>query len=264
MKGQSTVEMAIITPILIFFMLGILEVGVAIRNYLTLVNSNREATRFAVRPNYLDLDAESAEGVGYDEVFIRAYDAAGQQGNFVSNTSMVINVIGIDTGYPCDPAERQVAYYRLDEPDGEWIGIDKSQVIYDDNEWPKFKADHWANCDCDLVATNPYTPPIIINALNNPNYGWSLPPEQQSRIDIQSLSKELASENDVHNCQAMKKTDAILPSQQSLVIVEQWYSHHQFFGVPFISNKLTDPIQMYTHTVMRLTTTRKSPFGNNH
>ena len=53
-KGQSLVEMAIITPLLIFFMLGIFEVGWALRNYLVLVNVNREITRFAVRPGYLN------------------------------------------------------------------------------------------------------------------------------------------------------------------------------------------------------------------
>ncbi|MCB9106914.1 MAG: pilus assembly protein [Anaerolineales bacterium] len=53
-KGQSLVEMAIIIPLLIFMMIGVFEVGWAIRSYLVLVNINREITRFAVRPGYMD------------------------------------------------------------------------------------------------------------------------------------------------------------------------------------------------------------------
>ncbi|MBN1218865.1 MAG: pilus assembly protein, partial [Anaerolineae bacterium] len=40
-QGQSLVEMAIITPLLIFLLLGVFEVGNAVRNYMVLVNVNR-------------------------------------------------------------------------------------------------------------------------------------------------------------------------------------------------------------------------------
>ncbi|MBN1218571.1 MAG: pilus assembly protein, partial [Anaerolineae bacterium] len=40
-RGQSLVEMAIVTPLLIFLLLGVFEVGNAVRNYMVLVNVNR-------------------------------------------------------------------------------------------------------------------------------------------------------------------------------------------------------------------------------
>ncbi len=52
-KGQGLVEFALIAPILIFFLLGVFEVGWAIRGYLILINATREAARFAAKPGYL-------------------------------------------------------------------------------------------------------------------------------------------------------------------------------------------------------------------
>lgn len=55
-KGQALVETALIVPILILMLLGVMEVGWALRNYLLLANANREAARFAARPGYLDMN----------------------------------------------------------------------------------------------------------------------------------------------------------------------------------------------------------------
>lgn len=53
-KGQALVESAIVFPILVFFLIGVFEVGWALRGYLVLTNANREAARYAARPGYLD------------------------------------------------------------------------------------------------------------------------------------------------------------------------------------------------------------------
>jgi Flp pilus assembly protein TadG len=52
--GQSLVEMAFITPLLLLMFIGVLEVGWAIRGYIVLLNADREGTRFAARGQYLD------------------------------------------------------------------------------------------------------------------------------------------------------------------------------------------------------------------
>lgn len=53
-RGQALVEMAIISPILIIMLLGMFEVGAAIRAYMTVLNANREAARFVARGLYTD------------------------------------------------------------------------------------------------------------------------------------------------------------------------------------------------------------------
>jgi hypothetical protein len=53
-RGQSLVELALTLPILLLLLLGLIELGMALRAYLVLVNANREAARFAGRGLYSD------------------------------------------------------------------------------------------------------------------------------------------------------------------------------------------------------------------
>jgi Flp pilus assembly protein TadG len=50
-RGQSVVELAIVTPFLVFLLLGTVEIGNAYNSYLTLVNASREGARLGARGN---------------------------------------------------------------------------------------------------------------------------------------------------------------------------------------------------------------------
>lgn len=45
-KGQSMVEFALVIPVLLLIVIGIIEFGFMFSNYLTLTNASREATRY--------------------------------------------------------------------------------------------------------------------------------------------------------------------------------------------------------------------------
>lgn len=51
-KGQSLVELALTLPILLILLLGLVELGFALRAYLVLVNVSRETARYASRGAY--------------------------------------------------------------------------------------------------------------------------------------------------------------------------------------------------------------------
>jgi hypothetical protein len=53
-RGQSLIEIAIILPILLLLLLGVAEVGIGLRNYLVVVNANREGARFAANGRFDD------------------------------------------------------------------------------------------------------------------------------------------------------------------------------------------------------------------
>jgi len=53
-RGQSMVELAVFLPVLLLLMVGVAEVGHGLRNYLLLVNANREGSRFAARGRFSD------------------------------------------------------------------------------------------------------------------------------------------------------------------------------------------------------------------
>ncbi len=72
-KGQSLVEFALALPVLLIMFAGLVEVGAALRNYLILVNANREGTRFAARGRWFDTEEE----INY--IFDRVVAAAGTE-----------------------------------------------------------------------------------------------------------------------------------------------------------------------------------------
>ncbi|KRQ86266.1 TadE-like protein [Caloramator mitchellensis] len=47
-KGQALVEFAIILPILIFIIAGIIEFGMMLNSYLTIQNASREGARYGI------------------------------------------------------------------------------------------------------------------------------------------------------------------------------------------------------------------------
>jgi hypothetical protein len=70
-KGQSLVELALTLPLLLLMFAGLVEIGAALRDYLVVVNANREGTRFAARGRWFDTDDE------VDLIFQRVVAAAG-------------------------------------------------------------------------------------------------------------------------------------------------------------------------------------------
>src|SRR6185295_15732390 len=118
-KGQSLVETAIVASILIFMLIGVFEVGWALRGYLVMVNVSRETTRFSVRAGYLNYSLRPPAGmtiaqqqdwaganVGYNNVVNQMFNSLSSQLNKTTTLSpaLVISHLVIDTKYPCDPA----------------------------------------------------------------------------------------------------------------------------------------------------------------
>jgi len=62
-KGASAVEFAIILPILIILVFGIVEFGIAYNNYIALTHAAREGARLAAVIKYEDFDADE-----FDEI----------------------------------------------------------------------------------------------------------------------------------------------------------------------------------------------------
>ncbi|MCB0180162.1 MAG: pilus assembly protein, partial [Anaerolineae bacterium] len=93
-------------PILIFLLVGVFEVGSALRSYLVLVNVNREITRFAVRPGYLDFSTQGTIQDSYNRVLEWANTSNTSQldldFNDDGNTTLIISHVVADTGLPCE------------------------------------------------------------------------------------------------------------------------------------------------------------------
>jgi hypothetical protein len=245
-KGQSLVEMAILTPLLLLMFIGVLEVGWAIRGYIVLVNADREATRFAARGWYLDFNQNDINDIGYGNVLSHTLDSISQQLPFdvVSddpNGTLIVSHYIVDTGKPC-----------ADPPCNDDCAADHQN--------------HHGGCDCttperrepdyvydDWVAHPGMTSYSHFSAL------YGLP--NASRLDHDAVVAELKEQNDAFNCALNVKDPSAPWSPNSVVAVEMFYDQPQLVGVPIIANHFTDPVPLYAHTVMRITGDRGNKGG---
>jgi hypothetical protein len=273
-RGQSLVEMAFITPILLLMLIGVFEVGWALRGYLVLSNMNRESARYAVKPGVLDFQCKppkalnpatgqcetvissTAQIVGYDRVLAQTIASLGVPSqvpisvtNSISaNATIIMSYIVVDTQFPC--VEYQSGRPRL--VNGKYVfdsancncdtGDARGDIDGDGTVW--FGKD-------DLVAHPGMT--------NYPHFAQTFGLSRTTRIGNGNYAAEaarLALENNQLNCMILKTGTAGEITDNVVFISELFYNQPQLLGVPFISNRLTDPIPLYAHTAMRLIASR--------
>jgi hypothetical protein len=243
-RGQSLVEMAIATPLLIFLLLGVFEVGSAIRTYVVMVNVNREITRFAVRPGYLDFSTEETVDASYRRVLDWVDTSlAGQldmEFDEVSgDATLIVSHVVVDTDLPRDPEtdpnpeDWDCNKFDPDHPDYDpdyAFSIDDT-IIHPDKDHMEFQAQRFG-------------PAATVTGARD------------TRIDYAAVVADLTVKNNQFNCEILKKSG--IPSASNLIITELYLDQPQLFGFPLISNPFTDPVPLYSHTTMRLTCAARS------
>lgn len=222
-KGQSMVEMAIALPILLLMLVGVFEVGWAIRSTMILTTMNREAARYAAKHRTLELEQTTFQEFGYGDVV--SHSLASLAGalplDYANNGAIIISVVEIRGAPLCDPALPP------------------------------------QNCDCMDVATTPFSPTLAFHPGNTLLYQYKVPTDAITRYDFEALAEELILENRQFDCVLLKTTDQYVPSRHVAVVVENFYTHNQLLGVPPVSNYLTNPIPLYSQTAMRQTISRE-------
>jgi hypothetical protein len=250
-KGQSLVEMAIISPILIFMMIGLFEVGWGLRGYVILSNVNREITRFSVRPGYMDFSTKADVITSYNRIqdWVLTANSGELDLNFASdatgNASLIVSHVVVDTGMPFDISDP-----NFNNPATEWNcnTLDPSKPGYNPNN---------IFTDDDLII-HPGNPAFAYQAIRYPISPTRSVPA--SRLNYSTLiSQTLIPQNNKFNCEVIKKGG--VASANNLMITELFFSQDQLFGFPLIANPFTDPVPMYAHTIMRLSTGARSNGG---
>lgn len=232
-RGQSLVEMAVTAPILIFMLLGLFEVGWALRSYLVLTNVNREITRFAVRPGYLNF-ANKAE-IEKSYLRVREWVNTANTGQLeldfndpTGNATLIVSHLVADTGLPCDDISSNPG------------GCNCQAFVDNPDANPGFVMDD--------IIIHPGIPGMEYQAMRfGPASGVV---SRTTHLNYPALAKELAAQNNKFNCEIIKKGGT--PSSNNMVVTELFLDQPQLFGFPLISNPYTDPVPLYAHTSMRL------------
>ncbi len=244
-KGQSLVEMAITAPILIFMMIGVFEVGWALRGYLVLVNVNREITRFAVRPGYLNFSTKPDVITSYNRIYDWVKTANSGQialdfsPTISGNSTLIVSHMVVDTGYPYDP----------DSNPSNWDceKLDPKNAGYSGNKNNIFTLD-------DLII-HPGISTYAYQAMTFPATATRTIPSTLISY-TKEVSENLIPANNKFNCEIIKRGG--VASANNLIITEMFFNQRQLLGFPLISNPFTDPVPMYGHTIMRLSTGARS------
>lgn len=237
-KGQSLVEIMIVTPLLIFLMIGVFEVGWALRGYLVLVNVNREITRYSVRPGYMNFSTQQKVGDSWQS--IRKWVDTAVTGqlplNFdadpddidpnVGNATLIISHLVADTGFPCKDINDAAC---------------NDCTAFEDPSYNPFPQD-------DLIIH----PGISKFAYQSTRIGpdKTATGQRETRQNYTDVINKMVAQNNEFNCEILKRGG--VPSANNVIITELFYDQPQLFGFPLISNPFTDPIPLYTHTTMRM------------
>lgn len=217
-SGQSFVELALVLPVLLFLLVGFVEVGGIVYNYLSLLDVAREAARFAA-----DRDPKVLNGD------MSSYPISACEDNalhFYLDTACVIIGSGFNPDITLNPSTDDVAISiftiddntvvrrRPEDGDGVWS-------LYSDN-WTK-------NCDGSLRSTTPFMTngEIVGNfAVPTPTFGPGTPtPGAGTSIPGG-------------------------PTDKGIVLVEIYYCHEQMLNLPVVADLIPNPVPLHAFSVM--------------
>ncbi len=269
--GQSLVETALILPILLLMLLGVFEVGWALRGFLVLTNVNREADRFAARGVYLNFsNKEDPTKVGYEKIYSHSIDSLSKQLNpnfsTYSNahdpyaTAMLVTyytVAPISTfGCPGDTHCTNFVCDRFADPTrGNYVAGETLNNI----EYPRLIPPLGFGSHPDLPSY--YNQILAITRTTAiTSYYYHNGGPFFSRINPLTEVIGLRSANNALNCQRLKKN--LPPIDDNIIIVEHFYNQPQITGLPFITAFVSNPVPFYSHTAMRLTTNVRQQQAN--
>lgn len=220
--AQGLVELVIVTPILVFMLIGVFELGWLMHDYLIIYNLSREAARFATRPDILDLNAQN---VGFDKVYTHTINSLSNELPY-TRLVLIVSVVSIDANQVCDPANLEACDCMLARTHPYTPTIIKQPMMLS-----------YTN----FITRFPYSS------------------TEQSMLNFDTMSERAAEDSRQMNCDIQKKTgDAGILRTNDIVTAEIIFEHHQLFGFPIISNPLTNPLVLHVSTSMRMTDARKS------
>lgn len=242
--GQGLAEFAGVSVVLLVMVIGLFEVGYGLWGYLTLLNVNREAARFSIRPNVVDFSTTNKEEIGYGNIINHTLTSNADQLNlqeYLENTensddpdapkaAIVVTHIVVDTGKPCEDMEASnccdpetSTYYAKDDLilHSKIKGYEHLSYVYPDPEG--------SNTDFESRLD-------MVELVGDPETG---------------VTGILVDQNNEFNCALYKKSGSLDFSDNSVVVVETLYEQPQLLGFPLYS-WFANPVPLYASTMLRV------------
>lgn len=225
-RGQSFLELALVLPILIIMILGLVEITVFMSRYLDLLDLTREAARFAsVRDPFAPFSPSPncSDPTSYDFYYSSSCVFAPPEGSSACssdtafcgglNPYIIINSATDDVLISVFTVTRDGRVTAVHPTSAPWALSDHDSDTIHNGNWKR-------NCEGTIVRTEPY-------------------------YTAARVQNELATANSLPN--------------RGFVAVEAFYCHALVLGIPTINDYLTNPIQIHAYTIMSLPAGQPTP-----
>ncbi len=231
-KAQSFIEFALVLPILILVVLGVVELTLYIGTYINLVDLTREAARFASQRDpfdtSMDLNKTSCDDPNY---------------NFYIDSACFFSQLKTSPPNPTCP-------------DAKFCNGFNSTVPLKSNE-DDILITVWTVSGNVVTDQNPANPPWVWS--NNRGFDTSHQNNWRRNCD-----KNAAPDPNVQRFFTKTKMDQYMAGSGSiptkgLVTVEVVYCYHQALNIPILSQFLPNPIMIHTYTIMPLPAAQPTP-----
>jgi hypothetical protein len=234
-RGQSFVEFALILPILLLVLLGVVELTLFIGSYINLVDLTREAARFASNRDPFAAASNGDHDCSTPNSFNFYYDTAcifsPLEGS--SNCTSAAFCNGFNSTLTLKPAEDDILISVFTETGILQGGTEVPTItnqfpanntpwVWSDNDTDLTHNDNWLR-DCNRLSTPEAANPTFTMA------------HMQSYLN-----------------------NAAMPDK-GFVVVEVLYCYHQVLNIPLLSQFLPNPIKIHTYTVMPLPAAQPTP-----
>lgn len=235
-KAQSYVEFALVIPILILLVLGVVELTVYIGTYINLTDLTREAARFASIRDPFELASQGDKNCNTPDSFNFYYDSScifsPLQGSAACSSPAFCN--GFNSTIPLKSEEDDIliSIFTVREDTSQ---NPAKQIVSD--QWPQPNGVWvWSNNDSDPSHQNNYR--RNCNRLTSPN------------SDTQYYTKARV-EDYLRSGQSV--------ASKGFVVIEVVFCYHQALNIPILSDFLPDPLKIHTYTIMSLPAAAPTP-----
>lgn len=232
-KAQSFLEFALVLPILLLVLMGVVELTLFIGRYISLVDLTREAARFASNRDPFKSGTKTNCNTTADY-------------NFWFDTSCVFSPLSGDAGcvYPqfCNGFNAAVPIKFAEDdilisvytesllpPPGNPSGTKIPTITESDSRLPT-NPWVWSNQDPDTTHNN----------------NWRRDCDRRTSSNLLPVTRYFTPAK----VQSYMRTNAM--PDKGFVAIEVYYCYHHVLGTPIISNLIPNPILIHTYTVMPL------------
>lgn len=250
-RGQSLVEIAILFPVLLVLLSGLLEFGFVLNEYLTLQDAVRNAARFSSDSDFTVTDgtantavcADSVTGFprepcckGRDSLTGTSYGDGQGTVDFYRQTSCAVNdelnQMAPDISLNCLAQVGPLCYWGIIDPDSGDPGAKDDIVI------SVFSVNKLLNGTSQIVRFGGAQ-------------GWSY---AEHYIGYATRNQDSRFAND----DMIARMDTNAPNTGYL-LVEAFYNYDQKLKLPWITAFVPDPILLHAFTIMPLTSAEPTP-----